>query len=125
MLKIRLARVGRKNLPFYHIVVSQNTSPRDSNFLEKLGTYDPLVEDEKQKVVIKKERAEYWISVGAQPTEKVSKFLITQGVKDADKYKPSFKLKNKGDNLKKKALEKLKREQEEKEKQSSEQEVSA
>lgn len=76
--------------------------------MEKLGTYNPLLSDSDEKrVTINKERIEYWLSVGAKPTEKVAKFLIALGVKGAEKYKLNFKPKTKGSNLKKKALEKL------------------
>jgi len=113
MLKIRLSRGGRKALPFYRILVTNSTSPRDSKFLEKIGTYNPLLSDDKEnRVTVDKERAEYWISVGAQPSEKVAKFLIALGVKGANKYAPSYKPKAKGSNLKKKAAEKLAKEKE-------------
>ncbi len=113
MLKIRLSRGGRKASPFYRILVTNSTSPRDSKFLEKIGTYNPLLADDKaDRITVNKERAEYWISVGAQPSEKVAKFLIALGVKGADKYKPNFKPKSKGSNLKKKAAEKLAKEKE-------------
>ncbi len=109
MIKIRLARGGRKNVPFYRFVATNSTSPRDSKFLEKLGTYNPLANDsDEKKIVINKDRIEHWLSVGAQPTERVAKFLIALGVKGAAKYKPEFTPKKKGDNLKKKGLEKLK-----------------
>ena len=108
MIKIRLSRGGRKNVPYYRILATNHTSPRDSKFLEKLGTYNPLLSDSDEKrVTINKERIEYWLSVGAQPTEKVAKFLIALGIKGAEKYKANFKPKTKGSNLKKKALEKL------------------
>jgi small subunit ribosomal protein S16 len=111
MIKIRLSRGGRTNLPYYRILATNSTSPRDSKFLEKLGTYNPLLGDtDEKRVTIDKERAEYWLSVGAQPTEKVAKFLINLGVKGAEKYKPDFKPKAKGSNLKKKAQEKLNKE---------------
>ena len=111
MIKIRLSRGGRTNLPYYRILATNSTSPRDSKFLEKLGTYNPLLGDtDEKRVTINKERAEYWLSVGAQPTEKVAKFLINLGVKGAEKYKPDFKPKAKGSNLKKKAQEKLNKE---------------
>ena len=113
MLKIRLSRGGRKNLPFYRILATNSTSPRDSKFLEKLGTYNPLsAKDKEDRITINKERAEYWLSVGAKPSEKVAKFLIALGVKGAEKHKPNFKPKKKGDSLKKKALEKLQKETE-------------
>jgi small subunit ribosomal protein S16 len=111
MLKIRLSRGGRTHLPFYRINVTNATSPRDSKFLEKIGTYNPLLADDKEnRVTLDKERAEYWLSVGAQPTEKVAKFLNALGVKGAEKYSPNFKPKNKGEGLKKKALDKLNKE---------------
>ena len=108
MLKIRLSRGGRKKLPYYRILVTNHTSPRDSKFLEKVGTYNPLLADDNEgRVTIKKDRVEYWLSVGAKPTERVAKFLISLGVKGAEKYAPDFTPKAKGSNLKKKALEKL------------------
>jgi small subunit ribosomal protein S16 len=108
MIKIRLSRGGRKNLPYYRILATNSTSPRDSKFLEKLGTYNPLLGDSDEKrVTIDKDRVEHWLSVGAKPSEKVAKFLINLGVKGAEKYKPTFKAKAKGSNLKKKAAEKL------------------
>lgn len=113
MLKIRLARGGRKNVPFYRIVATNSTSPRDSKFLEKLGTYNPLANDaDEKKITIDKERIEYWLSVGAKPSDRVAGFLIKLGVKGADKYKPEFTPRKKGEGLKKKALEKLKAQQE-------------
>jgi small subunit ribosomal protein S16 len=113
MLKIRLSRGGRKSLPFYRILVTNSTSPRDSKFLEKLGTYNPLLADDNQaRVTINKERTEYWLSVGAKPSDRVAGFLVSLGVKGAEKYKPSFTPKKKGSNLKKKAAEKLAKEQE-------------
>ncbi|MBM5781950.1 MAG: 30S ribosomal protein S16 [Pelagibacterales bacterium] len=110
MLKIRLSRGGRKNAPFYRILVTNHTSPRDSKFLEKVGTYNPLLSDEKEnRVTIDKERVEHWLSVGAQPSERVAGFLVSLGVKGAEKYKPNFKPKAKGSNMKKKALEAAKK----------------
>ena len=113
MLKIRLSRGGRKKLPYYRILVTNATSPRDSKFLEKIGTYNPLLADEKEnRITIDKERAEHWLSVGAQPTEKVAKFLLALGVKGAEKFAPNFKPKNKGEGLKKKALARVAKEKE-------------
>ena len=113
MLKIRLARGGRKKSPYYRMLVTEVTSPRDSNFIEKVGTYNPLLsKDNENRVTIKKDRIEYWLSVGAQPSEKVAKFLIALGVKGAEKYAPKYQSKAKGSNLKKKALEKLEKQKE-------------
>lgn len=109
MLKIRLSRGGRKNLPFYRIVATNSTSPRDSKFLEKLGTYNPLLaQDDANRLVVDKERVEHWLSVGAKPTDRVAGFLIALGVKGAEKYKPDFTPKKTGDRSKKKRLEKEK-----------------
>ena len=70
MLTIRLARNGRKKLPFYHVVVTDKNSPRDSNFKEKVGHYNPLNHGEPTSLVL--ERISYWIERGAQlsPTVK-------------------------------------------------------
>jgi len=113
MLKIRLSRGGRKKVPFYRILVTNSTSPRDSKFLEKVGTYNPLVgETDEKRITLDKERVEHWLSVGAQPTDKVAKFLVNLGVKGAEKYKPDFKPKASGTGLKKKALAKVAKEKE-------------
>ncbi|MBR2141150.1 MAG: 30S ribosomal protein S16 [Rickettsiales bacterium] len=89
--KIRLARVGRRNLPFYHVVVADSRSPRDGKFIEKVGYYDPvLASDAKNRLNLKLDRIEYWLSVGAEPTERVAIFLNKLGVKGAEKYKPVF-----------------------------------
>ena len=75
-VKIRLARAGRKNSPCYQIVVADVRAPRDGRFKEKLGNYNPLLaKDSSNYLVIKKERIDYWLSVGAQPTTVVSRLL--------------------------------------------------
>lgn len=80
-LKIRLARGGTKKRPFYQIVVADARSPRDGRFIEKLGTFNPLLaKDNEGRVVIDAERAKHWLSVGAQPTDRVLRFLDTAGV---------------------------------------------
>lgn len=90
-VKIRLARFGRNKVPFYHIVATDSRNRRDSKFLEKIGTFNPLLSDENsEKIVLKKDRAEYWLSVGALPTERVALILIKAGVNGAEKYKPVF-----------------------------------
>ena len=81
-VKIRLARFGRNKVPFYHIVATDSRNRRDGKFLEKIGTYNPLLNDDNsEKLVIKKDRAEYWLSVGALPTDRVALLLIKAGVK--------------------------------------------
>jgi len=75
-LKIRLTRGGSKKRPFYSIVVADSRSPRDGRFIEKIGTYNPmLVKEHPQRVQINAERAKYWLSVGAQPTDRVTLFF--------------------------------------------------
>ena len=80
-LKIRLARGGTKKRPFYHIVVADARSPRDGRFIEKIGTFNPLLaKDADNRVVLNTERAAHWVSVGAQPTDRVLRFLDVAGV---------------------------------------------
>lgn len=105
-IKIRLARGGRKNAPFYKIVVANSTSPRDGKFIEKVGTYNPLLQsDNENRITISKERVEYWLGVGATPTKRVSLFLNQLGVEGAKKYKVEFEPRKKGTGAKKKAQE--------------------
>ena len=74
--KIRLARGGSKKRPFYRIVVANSRAPRDGDFIEKIGTYDPILpKDNAQRVTLNSERVSYWLSIGAQPTERVIKFI--------------------------------------------------
>ena len=80
-LKLRLARGGTKKRPFYHIVVADARSPRDGRFIEKLGTFNPLLaKDNEGRVVLNNERASHWLSVGAQPTDRVLRFLDAAGL---------------------------------------------
>ena len=84
--KIRLARGGSKKRPFYRIVIADERAPRDGNFIEKIGNFDPMVpKDHKERVVISKERAEHWLKVGAQPTDRVQRILAELGMMDAPK----------------------------------------
>ncbi len=80
-LRIRLARGGAKKRPFYRIVVAENTAPRDGRFIEKLGTYNPLLpKDHPERVVLNTERIKYWLGVGAKPTDRVLRFLDAAGL---------------------------------------------
>ncbi len=75
-LRIRLARGGAKKRPFYRIVVADSRSPRDGRFIEKIGTYDPMLErDNPGRVRLDVERAKHWLSVGATPSDRVTRFL--------------------------------------------------
>ena len=75
-LRIRLARAGTKKRPFYRIVVADSRSPRDGRFIEKIGTYNPMVaKDHPDRVRLDEERARHWLSVGALPSDRVARFL--------------------------------------------------
>ena len=81
MLKIRLARGGAKKRPYYSIVVADSHSPRDGRFIEKVGTYNPLLKkDDPARLTLKSERIGEWLAKGAQPTDRVARFLSTQGL---------------------------------------------
>lgn len=71
-VRIRMKRLGRKHRPYYRICVMDSRSPRDGKTIEEIGTYDPMVRDKSQRVSLKLERVDHWLSVGAQPTEKVA-----------------------------------------------------
>ncbi|MDC1296171.1 30S ribosomal protein S16 [Pseudomonadota bacterium] len=80
-LKIRLSRGGTKKRPFYKIVVAEALSPRDGKFVERLGSYNPMVpKDHAERFVLDVERVKYWISKGAQPTLRVAKMLSSEGL---------------------------------------------
>ena len=80
-LKIRLSRGGAKKRPFYKIVVAEALSPRDGKFIERLGSYNPMVpKDHAERLVLDVERAKYWMSKGAQPTLRVAKMLSVDGL---------------------------------------------
>jgi small subunit ribosomal protein S16 len=80
-LKIRLARAGAKKRPYYHIVVADSRSPRDGRFIEKLGSYNPMLPQEHaERIRLQNERILHWIGQGALPTERVAKFLGHAGL---------------------------------------------
>ncbi len=80
-MKIRLARGGSKKRPFYRVVASDSRMPRDGRFIEKLGTYNPLLpKDSEERVKLDMERVQYWLDQGAQPSDRVSRFLEAAGV---------------------------------------------
>ncbi len=87
-LKIRLARGGAKKRPFYSIVVADLRSPRDGRFIERLGTYNPMLErGHADRVTLKSERIQHWLGVGALPTDRVARFLGDAGLIE----KPTFR----------------------------------
>ena len=85
-LRIRLARGGSKKRPFYRIVVADSRSPRDGRFIERIGTHNPMAPpDSAERLRLNEERARHWLSVGAQPSDRVARFLASLGVMDAPK----------------------------------------
>src|SRR5579875_2954050 len=87
-LKIRMSRGGAKKRPFYSIVVADSRSPRDGRFIEKLGTYNPMLDKgHPERVTLKTERLEHWLKVGALPSDRVARFLGDAGLR----AKPSYK----------------------------------
>ncbi len=81
MLKIRLSRGGAKKRPYYYIVVADSHSPRDGKFIEQVGSYNPLVaKDSPERLKLKTERIQEWLRKGAQPTDRVARFLSTEGL---------------------------------------------
>jgi small subunit ribosomal protein S16 len=83
-VKIRLARRGAKKRPYYNIVVANSRSPRDGRFIEIIGKYNPLLtHEDENRIKINTEKASYWLSKGAQPTERVQKFFDKLKVKAA------------------------------------------
>jgi small subunit ribosomal protein S16 len=87
-LKIRLARAGAKKRPYYHIVVADSRSARDGRFLEKVGSYNPMLPAEhEERVRLQGERITHWISQGAQPTDRVAKFLGHAGLAPMPVYR--------------------------------------
>ncbi|MCM2293402.1 30S ribosomal protein S16 [Allorhizobium sp. BGMRC 0089] len=84
-LKIRLARGGSKKRPYYHIVVADARSPRDGRFLEKLGSWNPMLgKDSEKRVELDIERVKEWLAKGAQPTDRVLRFLDQAGLAKRD-----------------------------------------
>lgn len=81
-ISIRLARGGAKKRPYYSIVVADSRSPRDGRFIEKVGTYNPILKsDDPNRVLLKLDRIQEWMSKGALPTDRVARFLDQAGVK--------------------------------------------
>ncbi|OWK33028.1 30S ribosomal protein S16 [Sphingomonas mucosissima] len=114
-LSIRLSRGGSKKRPYYRIVVADARSPRDGRFIEKIGNYNPLLaKDDEKRIVLDAERAKHWLSNGAQPTDRVARFLDLAGVRERaarsnpKKAEPGEKAKERAEER----AEKLKAEQE-------------
>ena len=78
MVTIRLARGGAKKRPFYHIVVTDSRSSRDGRYIERIGFFNPVARGQEERLNIKRERVDYWVSQGAQTSERVGKLLKEQ-----------------------------------------------
>lgn len=112
MLAIRLSRGGAKKRPYYRIVVADSRSSRDGKFLEKIGTYNPLLpKDSADRVKLDGERAAHWLGVGAQPSDRVARFLDAAGLRtrearnNPEKGAPGDKAKERVEERTKKAAE--------------------
>lgn len=81
MLVMRMTRHGAKKRPFYHIVVADSRYPRDGRFIEKIGTYNPMLSrEDPRRVTLVEERIRHWLKNGAQPSDRVARFLHTAGL---------------------------------------------
>ena len=114
-LKIRLSRGGAKKRPFYRVVVADSRSPRDGRFIERIGSYNPMLQkDDPNRFIINEERAKHWLGVGAQPSDRMARKLSALGLVE----KPDIPEQTKKDKPRAKTLERMK-ENEEKEKASA------
>ncbi|WP_299208112.1 30S ribosomal protein S16 [uncultured Tateyamaria sp.] len=111
-MKIRLARGGSKKRPFYRIVAADSRMPRDGRYIEKLGTYNPLLpKDSEERVKMNMERIQYWLGEGAQPTDRISRMLEAAGVlekkerNNPNKGEPGTKAKERAEEKAAKAAE--------------------
>lgn len=105
-MKIRLARGGSKKRPFYRIVAADSRMPRDGRYIEKLGTYNPLLpKDSEDRVKMDLERVQYWLGQGAQPTDRISRFLEAAGAAEK-KERANLKKGEPGKKAKERAEEK-------------------
>jgi small subunit ribosomal protein S16 len=109
-LKIRLARGGAKKRPYYRIVIAEATAPRDGRFIERVGSWNPILpKDSPDRIVLDEERVKHWLSVGAQPTDRVLRFLDERGLmkrtakNNPEKAKPGKKAVERVEEKRKKA----------------------
>lgn len=80
-VKIRLSRGGSKKRPYYYVVVAHGTAPRDGRYIEQIGTFDPMLKkDNPERIKLLDERVKHWLSVGAQPTDRVARLLDVKGL---------------------------------------------
>ena len=92
MLVMRMTRHGAKKRPYYHIVIADSRYPRDGRYIEKIGAYNPMLAKENpQRVTFEEERVKHWIKMGAQPSERVARFLHAAGLGAKVEYRESPK----------------------------------
>ncbi|MBL6957346.1 MAG: 30S ribosomal protein S16 [Rhodospirillales bacterium] len=104
-LRIRLSRGGAKKRPFYRIVVADSRNPRDGRYIERLGTYNPMVpKDNPERIMLKEERIKYWVGVGAKPSDRVARFMADAGLGE----KPAIPEQTKKNLPRAKTLERMK-----------------
>ena len=111
-VSMRLSRGGSKKRPYYRVVVANSRAPRDGNYLEQIGTYNPLLaKDDENRVKLIEDRARYWLGVGVQPTDRVARMLDKAGIKERaatnnpNKAEPGQKAKDRVEDRAKKAVE--------------------
>ena len=108
-LKIRLARGGAKNRPYYRVVVADSRMPRDGRYIERVGSYNPMLEHgDENRLVIREERVKHWLSVGAQASDRVQRLLAQAGLAEAKPLRDQTKQ----DKPKAKALERIQEKEE-------------
>jgi len=111
-ISLRLSRGGAKKRPYYRIVAADSRKPRDGKYLEQIGTYNPLLaKDDEKRVQLNEDRARYWLGVGAQPSDRVARFLDAAGVRERaarnnpNKAEPGDKAKERAEEKAAKAAE--------------------
>ena len=108
-LKIRLARGGAKNRPYYRVVIADSRMPRDGRYIERVGSYNPMLEHgDENRLVIREDRVKHWLSVGAQSTDRVQRLLAQAGLVEAKPRREQTKQ----DKPKAKALERIQEKEE-------------
>lgn len=108
-LKIRLARGGAKNRPYYRVVVADSRMPRDGRYIERVGSYNPMLEHgDENRLVLKEDRIKHWLSVGAQGSDRVQRLLAQAGIVEAKARRDQTKQ----DKPKAKALERIREKEE-------------
>ena len=110
-VRLRLKRMGRKNLPFFRLCAFDARTRRDGRAIEELGHYDPRLADETKKYILNKERISYWLSVGAKPTETVQSILLNNGIAVPGAGKPALSPEDRAKHEKEREAKKQKREQ--------------